>query len=112
MVIESLHNYEFGKCAREMRIVIWAALLMINTQYTPYASQELNMDEDQRKVGYVPGSFIIGALFSIRHKSEVSTGQTVRCGKIRDQYGMQRVEAALWTINNINRFDTITCYEI
>lgn len=103
-MIEFLHNYEFDKSAREMIIVVWAALLMVNTLNISYAIQELNMDEDQRKVGYVPGNFTIGALFSVRHDAEGSTGQTVRCGNIRDQYGMQRVEAALWTINKINRF--------
>lgn len=91
-----------------MRNEILAALLMVNTLCTSYAGLELNIDESQNKVGFVTGDFIIGALFSIRHNAEFSFGQPMRCGKIRDQYGMQRVEAALWTINNINRFVIFT----
>ena len=86
-----------------MRDLLWA-LLTINSLYISYASLEVEIDERQNRIGFVNGDFIIGALFSIHETPRSYFGNAIRCGKLRDQYGMQRVEAALWTIGKINRF--------
>ena len=51
-------------------------------------------------VARVEGDFTIGALFPV-HESPAE-GLTT-CGSILEQYGMQRVEVALWTIKKLNK---------
>lgn len=60
-----------------------------------------------RVVATVPGDLVIGALFSMHHAPTLKEAQTRRCGDIREQYGIQRVEAAFMTIDHINSDDKI-----
>lgn len=59
----------------------------------------------QRKAAYVDGDFIIGALFPIHHRPTPQDGpyDPLRCTTIRERYGIQRVEAALFAVDAINR---------
>lgn len=49
------------------------------------------------------GQLVIGALFSIREQPTQRAAQTRTCGEVREQYGIHRVEAAMMTIDQINR---------
>lgn len=52
------------------------------------------------------GDFIIGVLFPVHHVPDIKqkkSSQAIRCGTIREQYGIQRVEATLQTVDKINR---------
>lgn len=60
-----------------------------------------------RVVAAIPGDLVIGALFSMHHAPTLKEAQTRRCGDIREQYGIQRVEAAFMTIDQINSDDKI-----
>ncbi|XP_064473197.1 metabotropic glutamate receptor 5-like [Ornithodoros turicata] len=57
----------------------------------------------QRLIGSIPGDFIIGALFPVHQSPDAKNAQTRTCGEVREQYGIQRVEASLQTIDEINR---------
>ncbi|XP_077866543.1 metabotropic glutamate receptor 1 [Saccoglossus kowalevskii] len=60
-----------------------------------------------RKVARMDGDLIIGALFSV-HKQPRATDATYRtCGGIREQYGIQRVEAMFNTLDQINANDSL-----
>ncbi|KAJ8676066.1 hypothetical protein QAD02_011852 [Eretmocerus hayati] len=48
------------------------------------------------------GDFVIGALFSVHHQPSRSGQRALVCGAIRELYGIQRVETALWTLDQIN----------
>ena len=51
----------------------------------------------------VAGDFIVGALFALHQTPSGSlSGGALVCGSIREQYGIQRVEAALYTLDQIN----------
>lgn len=47
------------------------------------------------------GDFIIGALIPV-HEQPTLTSRKGECGRIRDQYGVQRVEALLYMLDKIN----------
>ncbi|CAM1291850.1 GRM1 (predicted) [Pycnogonum litorale] len=56
----------------------------------------------QRKTAVIPGDLVIGALFSVHNTPEARSAHTRVCGTVREQYGIQRVEASFMTIDAIN----------
>ncbi|XP_063286961.1 metabotropic glutamate receptor 5 isoform X3 [Pelobates fuscus] len=65
----------------------------------PVASAQTN---ERRVVSHVPGDVIIGALFSVHHQPTVEKVHERKCGEVREQYGIQRVEAMLHALDRIN----------
>ncbi|XP_053162207.1 metabotropic glutamate receptor 5 isoform X2 [Hemicordylus capensis] len=62
---------------------------------------------ERRVVAYMPGDLIIGALFSVHHQPTVDKVHERKCGEVREQYGIQRVEAMLHTLDRINLDQTL-----
>nr|XP_014426622.1 metabotropic glutamate receptor 5 isoform X2 [Pelodiscus sinensis] len=62
---------------------------------------------ERRVVAYMPGDIIIGALFSVHHQPTVDKVHERKCGEVREQYGIQRVEAMLHTLDRINLDPTL-----
>ncbi|KAF7270842.1 hypothetical protein GWI33_016204 [Rhynchophorus ferrugineus] len=62
--------------------------------------------QDKRISAYISGDFIIGALFPLHHqpstKTQMGSNSEIKCGAIRELYGIQRVEVALQTLDSIN----------
>ncbi|XP_034966553.2 metabotropic glutamate receptor 1 isoform X1 [Zootoca vivipara] len=56
----------------------------------------------QRSVARMDGDVIIGALFSVHHQPPAEKVPERKCGEIREQYGIQRVEAMFHTLDIIN----------
>ncbi|EDL03523.1 glutamate receptor, metabotropic 1 [Mus musculus] len=56
----------------------------------------------QRSVARMDGDVIIGALFSVHHQPPAEKVPERKCGEIREQYGIQRVEAMFHTLDKIN----------
>ncbi|KAK3530835.1 hypothetical protein QTP70_002867 [Hemibagrus guttatus] len=57
---------------------------------------------ERRVVAYIPGDLIIGALFSVHHQPAADRAHERKCGAVREQYGIQRVEAMMLTLDRIN----------
>ncbi|KAG5269845.1 hypothetical protein AALO_G00206840 [Alosa alosa] len=57
---------------------------------------------ERRVVAHVPGDIIIGALFSVHHQPPADKVHERQCGAVREQYGIQRVEAMMATLDRIN----------
>ncbi len=55
-----------------------------------------------RSVARMDGDIIIGALFSVHHQPAAERVAERKCGEIREQYGIQRVEAMFHTLDRIN----------
>ncbi|XP_077139184.1 metabotropic glutamate receptor 1 isoform X1 [Ranitomeya variabilis] len=55
-----------------------------------------------RSVARMDGDIIIGALFSVHHQPPADRVPERKCGEIREQYGIQRVEAMFHTLDLIN----------
>ncbi|KAM4795298.1 LOW QUALITY PROTEIN: metabotropic glutamate receptor 5 [Rhinophrynus dorsalis] len=62
----------------------------------------LAQTNERRVVSHMAGDIIIGALFSVHHQPTVDKVHERKCGEIREQYGIQRVEAMLHTLDRIN----------
>ena len=64
-----------------------------------------HIHEPQRKSALIGGDLMIGALFPIHQApSHANLKNYLTCGSVREQYGIQRVEAALRTVEEINRY--------
>ncbi|XP_030754037.1 metabotropic glutamate receptor 5-like isoform X2 [Sitophilus oryzae] len=62
-----------------------------------------NVQTDVCTSAFINGDFIIGALFPLHHQPSSKTRHLgLKCGEIREQYGIQRVEVALQTLDTIN----------
>ncbi|XP_036006111.1 metabotropic glutamate receptor 5-like [Fundulus heteroclitus] len=57
---------------------------------------------ERRIVAHMPGDIIIGALFSVHHQPTADKVHERKCGEVREQYGIQRVEAMMLTLDRIN----------
>lgn len=55
-----------------------------------------------RLVARMDGDIIIGALFSVHHQPSAEKVAERKCGEIREQYGIQRVEAMFHALDRIN----------
>ncbi|XP_016391735.1 metabotropic glutamate receptor 1-like [Sinocyclocheilus rhinocerous] len=55
-----------------------------------------------RSVARMDGDVIIGALFSVHHQPSAERVAERKCGDVREQYGIQRVEAMFYTLDRIN----------
>ncbi|XP_034034220.1 glutamate receptor, metabotropic 5a [Thalassophryne amazonica] len=63
----------------------------------------VNAQANERRVlAYIPGDIIIGALFSVHHQPPADKVHERKCGAVREQYGIQRVEAMMHTLDRIN----------
>jgi len=57
---------------------------------------------NRHTVASLPGDLVIGILVPIHERPSPKQAQTRTCGAVREQYGIQRVEAAFKTIDSIN----------
>lgn len=66
-----------------------------------------NSEQDKRTSAFLNGDFIIGALFPLHHqpssnKKRIMASLGIKCGEIRELYGIQRTEVTLQTLDIIN----------
>ncbi|XP_059207309.1 glutamate receptor, metabotropic 5a [Centropristis striata] len=57
---------------------------------------------ERRVLTHIHGDIIIGALFSVHHQPPADKVHERKCGAVREQYGIQRVEAMMHTLDRIN----------
>ncbi|XP_029374606.1 glutamate receptor, metabotropic 5a isoform X2 [Echeneis naucrates] len=63
----------------------------------------VNAQNNERRVlARIPGDIIMGALFSVHHQPPADKVHERKCGAVREQYGIQRVEAMMHTLDRIN----------
>uniref|UniRef100_A0A3P9LTP2 Glutamate receptor, metabotropic 1b n=1 Tax=Oryzias latipes TaxID=8090 RepID=A0A3P9LTP2_ORYLA len=60
-----------------------------------------------RLVARMDGDIIIGALFSVHHQPSAEKVAERKCGEVREQYGIQRVEAMFHALDRINSDPTL-----
>ncbi|KAK9744032.1 hypothetical protein QE152_g8134 [Popillia japonica] len=64
------------------------------------------VEGDKRTVAVVHGDFVIGVLLPIHYPPESNkkrlSQNNIQCGSIREDYGIQRIEAVFHTIDVIN----------
>uniref|UniRef100_A0A3P8WUZ5 Glutamate receptor, metabotropic 5b n=1 Tax=Cynoglossus semilaevis TaxID=244447 RepID=A0A3P8WUZ5_CYNSE len=64
--------------------------------------QNYKISNERRVVAHMSGDIIIGALFSVHHQPPADKVHERKCGAVREQYGIQRVEAMMHTLDRIN----------
>ncbi|KAM4628273.1 metabotropic glutamate receptor 5b [Polymixia lowei] len=80
--------------------MLWL-LLALAMWAGPYPAHSAQSNE-RRVVAHIPGDIIIGALFSVHHQPPADKVHERKCGSVREQYGIQRVEAMMHTLDRIN----------
>lgn len=90
-----------------MKIVFTFLLLFLRPPMSsPFSWEYSHIHDAQKKSALIGGDLMIGALFPIHEAPSLSNQKNpLTCGAIREQYGIQRVEAALRTVDLINRYD-------
>ncbi|XP_075227650.1 metabotropic glutamate receptor 1-like [Lycorma delicatula] len=62
----------------------------------------------QSQKAVLKGDFILGALFSVHHQpKQKRAANSLSCGRIRETYGIQRIEVTFHTLDKINKDPTI-----
>ncbi|XP_041270033.1 metabotropic glutamate receptor 5 [Onychostruthus taczanowskii] len=91
-----------------MLLLLFLAILLLKEDvcgnFGLFVSAQAN---ERRVVAHMPGDIIIGALFSVHHQPTVDKVHERKCGEVREQYGIQRVEAMLHTLDRINLDPTL-----
>ncbi|XP_032075845.1 metabotropic glutamate receptor 5 isoform X1 [Thamnophis elegans] len=85
-------------------LLLWFLKENVCGNFSALVSAQAN---ERRVVAYMPGDIIIGALFSVHHQPSVDKVHERKCGEVREQYGIQRVEAMLHTLDRINQNQTL-----
>lgn len=68
----------------------------------PQSSAALLQVPNRHTVASIPGELVLGILVPVHERPSPKQAQTRTCGAVREQYGIQRVEAAFRTIDSIN----------
>ncbi|XP_075905969.1 metabotropic glutamate receptor 5b [Nelusetta ayraudi] len=77
-------------------------LLLVLSVWTGTRQADSAQSNERRVVAHIPGDVIIGALFSVHHQPPADKVHERKCGAVREQYGIQRVEAMIHTLDRIN----------
>uniref|UniRef100_I3JC59 Metabotropic glutamate receptor 5 n=1 Tax=Oreochromis niloticus TaxID=8128 RepID=I3JC59_ORENI len=85
---------------RLLYMMFWL-LLVLSIWLGPDQADSAQSNE-RRVVAHMPGDIIIGALFSVHHQPPADKVHERKCGAVREQYGIQRVEAMMHTLDRIN----------
>lgn len=72
-----------------------------------HSAQALVHVPNRHTVASIPGDLVLGILVPVHERPTPKQAQTRTCGAVREQYGIQRVEAAFRTIDAINADQSI-----
>ncbi|KAM3869232.1 glutamate receptor, metabotropic 5a [Diretmus argenteus] len=86
-------------CVRLLVVLMGADLSWLSLRAQVGVAAQTN---ERRVLAHIPGDIIIGALFSVHHQPPADKVHERKCGAIREQYGIQRVEAMMHTLDRIN----------
>ncbi|KAF6720861.1 Metabotropic glutamate receptor 5 [Oryzias melastigma] len=81
-------------------MLLW--LLLVLSVWVGSEEASSAQSSERRVVAHMPGDIIIGALFSVHHQPPADKVHERKCGAVREQYGIQRVEAMMHTLDRIN----------
>ncbi|XP_065262315.1 metabotropic glutamate receptor 5 isoform X1 [Emys orbicularis] len=91
-----------------MVLLLFLAILLLKEDASGNFGFLVSAQSNERRVvAHMPGDIIIGALFSVHHQPTVDKVHERKCGEVREQYGIQRVEAMLHTLDRINLDPTL-----
>ncbi|XP_061484863.1 metabotropic glutamate receptor 5 isoform X2 [Rhineura floridana] len=91
-----------------MHLLPFLAILLLKEDVCGNFGLSVSAQSNERRVvAYMPGDIVIGALFSVHHQPTVDKVHERKCGEVREQYGIQRVEAMLHTLDRINQNQTL-----
>nr|XP_057912520.1 metabotropic glutamate receptor 1b [Doryrhamphus excisus]XP_057912521.1 metabotropic glutamate receptor 1b [Doryrhamphus excisus] len=82
--------------------VLYLPLLVFQASVVSKHERSLVPSSASRLVARMDGDIIIGALFSIHHQPSAEKVAERKCGEVREQYGIQRVEAMFHALDRIN----------
>ncbi|XP_034148951.1 metabotropic glutamate receptor 5 isoform X2 [Esox lucius] len=86
-------------CGRSIFLRLLLACVLLGDDLVCVVTAQAN---ERRVLAHIPGDIIIGALFSVHHQPPADKVHERKCGAVREQYGIQRVEAMMHTLDLIN----------
>eukprot|EP00064_Thunnus_orientalis_P001266 superscaffoldBa00000085_g1268 len=102
-------NTAMGRFGLYVRLLAVSIILGADPSWLGLKSRVgVNAQNNERRVlAHFPGDIIMGALFSVHHQPPADKVHERKCGAVREQYGIQRVEAMMHTLDRINADPTI-----
>ncbi|XP_044227308.1 glutamate receptor, metabotropic 5a [Thunnus albacares] len=102
-------NTAMGRFGLYVRLLAVSIILGADLSWLGLKSRVgVNAQNNERRVlAHFPGDIIMGALFSVHHQPPADKVHERKCGAVREQYGIQRVEAMMHTLDRINADPTI-----
>uniref|UniRef100_A0A672GWM9 Glutamate receptor, metabotropic 5a n=1 Tax=Salarias fasciatus TaxID=181472 RepID=A0A672GWM9_SALFA len=92
-------------------MIVVTVVVLLGADLSPLALMDhvgvKAQNNERRVLAHIPGDIIIGALFSVHHQPPADKVHERKCGAVREQYGIQRVEAMMHTLDRINADPTI-----
>lgn len=85
-----------------MNCILFLSFLLLCATASNIYERSLVPRAATRSVARMDGDIIIGALFSVHHQPSAENVAERTCGEVREQYGIQRVEAMFHTLDRIN----------
>lgn len=80
-------------------------LPIILTQKTPINGQHLIVQDTNKKLMRTKGDIVLGGIFPMHE--QINTNNENPCGRVKEEKGIQRLEAMLYAIDEINRDKTL-----
>lgn len=87
---------------RKKKLLLLLLSLQVLIQVLLQDAQALIQLPNRHTVASMPGDLVMGILVPVHERPSTKQAQTRTCGAVREQYGIQRVEAAFRTIDSIN----------
>lgn len=87
---------------RTIRLVLFSLSFVVLTTRVVRECHSLLQVPNRHTVASIPGELVLGILVPVHERPSPKQAQTRTCGAVREQYGIQRVEAAFRTIDSIN----------
>lgn len=101
LTVHSLGRKQSRFSIAPLAILVFA-ITLIKLNAVPQLVSALIQVPNRHTVAFIPGDLVIGILVPVHERPSPKQAQTRTCGAVREQYGIQRVEAAFRTIDSIN----------
>ncbi|XP_024940332.1 metabotropic glutamate receptor 7 isoform X2 [Cephus cinctus] len=83
------------------RILLWRWLFLVMIECYGYSDLSNSAEEDNSKLIRIDGDVIFGGIFPMHEQVSGSMGQSP-CGAVKEEKGVQRLEAMLYALDEIN----------
>ncbi|XP_015120349.1 metabotropic glutamate receptor 2 [Diachasma alloeum] len=91
---------------RARKVLLWICLCLCLLLTDCYKDSDEHIEEDPSKLIRIDGDVIFGGIFPM-HEQVAGIGGESPCGAVKEEKGVQRLEAMLFALDEINKSDVL-----